>query len=83
MSGLRTLHLVLKYKWYDLIERGEKLWEYRDKKPIWKKKIWDECPVIIVFHRGYTSTTMSWLVDHIEDRPHMYAIRLSCRVDED
>ena len=33
------LHLVLKAEYYDLIERGEKLEEYRDITPHWRKRI--------------------------------------------
>jgi len=33
------LHLVMKGKWFDMIERDEKLEEYRSIKPYWWKRI--------------------------------------------
>lgn len=35
---MKTLHLVLKHKWYDKIASGEKTSEYREAKPYWNKK---------------------------------------------
>lgn len=34
---MKTIHLVLKFKWYDLIESGQKNEEYRDITPYFKK----------------------------------------------
>lgn len=34
-----VLHLILKQKWYRMIERGEKTEEYRDIKPFWIKRL--------------------------------------------
>lgn len=38
-SECAVLSLVLKYKWYDMIERGEKREEYREKKPYWETRL--------------------------------------------
>lgn len=38
---MKTLHLVLKSKWYDMIEIGEKKEEYREIKPYWEKRLLD------------------------------------------
>ena len=38
-KNLRTLHLVLKRKWWDMIESGEKKEEYREIKPYWEKRL--------------------------------------------
>lgn len=38
---MRDLKLVLKGKWYDMIESGEKPEEYRDDKPYWGKRLTD------------------------------------------
>ena len=80
---MKTLHLVLKAKWYDMIASGEKKEEYREIKPYWEKRLLegvgeDEegegetcCHVFYVdydrvcFHRGYTSTTMTFAVESI------------------
>jgi len=35
----KTLHLVLKKKWFSLIESGEKLEEYREIKPYWASRL--------------------------------------------
>jgi hypothetical protein len=50
-----TLHLVLAYKWYDMIERGVKLEEYREVTPYWEKRIWGKRPCIrkVAFQKGY------------------------------
>lgn len=37
---MKTLHLVLKSKWYDKIESGEKTSEYRECKPYWNKRFY-------------------------------------------
>ena len=44
-SECAILPLVLKKKWYDLIDSGEKTEEYRDAKPFWEKRIkkWLNC----------------------------------------
>ena len=39
---MRVLHLVLKSKWYDMIESGIKKEEYREIKPYWIKRLCDE-----------------------------------------
>ena len=39
-----TLHLTLKKRWWDMIERGEKTEEYREIKPYWIRRLcryWD------------------------------------------
>lgn len=36
---MKTLHLVLKHKWYDKIVSGEKTSEYRECKPYWNKRL--------------------------------------------
>ena len=39
MKDPKTLHLVLKRKWWDMIERGEKKEEYRAFTEYWVKRI--------------------------------------------
>jgi hypothetical protein len=34
---MKTLHLTLEYRWYDMIERGEKTEEYREMK--WVRRV--------------------------------------------
>lgn len=40
-NKMKTLNLVLKHKWYDMIDRGEKPEEYREIKPYWTKRLTD------------------------------------------
>ena len=74
------LPLVLKKKWYDLIDRGEKKEEYRDAKPFWDKRItkWLSCQeglfgisnkyLVIGFSRGYRKPDMFFMARHCEKR---------------
>lgn len=73
---MKTLHLVLKHKWYDMIAGGEKKEEYRELTPYWTKRLVEDLgedfhPVFfknydrICFHKGYTSTTMTFKVKDI------------------
>lgn len=39
---MNTLKLVLKKKWFDMIDAGEKTEEYREIKPYWVKRLIDE-----------------------------------------
>lgn len=81
---MKTIHLVLKHKWYDMIESGEKLEEYREWTEYWRKRLLGypifvmqptrsvqrvtlpiEEGATVIFHRGYTSTTMTFQVDSL------------------
>lgn len=39
MEKMKILHLPLMAKWYEMIERGEKLEEYREVKSYWIRKL--------------------------------------------
>lgn len=66
----KTLELILKNRWYDMIASGEKREEYREWKPYWLQRlgkcidgIWIlKAPDIIRFRRGYTNLTMEFRV---------------------
>lgn len=49
---MKTLHLVLKSKWYDMIDRGEKKEEYRENTSYWMKRI-GKIHDVVCFHRGW------------------------------
>lgn len=54
----RVLYLTLKKKWFDRIRSGKKKVEYRQVKPYWIKRLFDEDGVIRVwdevhFRNGY------------------------------
>lgn len=40
----KVLDLSLKYQWYDMIERGEKLIEYRELSPYWVNRLTERKP---------------------------------------
>lgn len=54
---MTIIHLVLKGKWYDMIQSGEKKEEYREYKPYWIKRFNKPHYQIdhVIFHRGYTN----------------------------
>lgn len=37
--NVKILHLVLKKKWYEMQESGEKTEEYRELSPYWRKRL--------------------------------------------
>jgi ASC-1-like (ASCH) protein len=66
---MRVVHLVLKYKWFDLIASGHKKIEHRNVTERWWKMLVENIPDAIVFHRGYTSTTILKNVTHVDLGP--------------
>lgn len=75
----KTLHLVLKHKWYEMIDSGVKTEEYREIKPYYEKRLC-ECSYhdeygrikdcykkydYVCFHKGYTANTMTFEVESI------------------
>lgn len=96
MSNHNTLHLVLKDVWYDKIASGEKTSEYRECKPYWNKKFTGDkyrsglCLKYdtVVFHKGYTATTMEFEIRSIDilygyndlNLPYCWEIKLGQRI---
>jgi len=68
---MNVLDLVLKHKWYDMIDVGDKPEEYRQKNDYWNNRLIDKETLRVKpfshvrFHRGYTSTTMLWTITDI------------------
>lgn len=70
----KTLHLVLKRKWWDMIASGEKKEEYRSQSDYWIKRLIDgqyygsdaldkyKPYENVCFHLGYTNTTMTFRI---------------------
>jgi len=54
----KTLHLVLKSKWYDKIASGEKTSEYRECKPYWNKRFMPEQD----FYAGYDPVAFDYCI---------------------
>ena len=62
MNDMIILDLVLKGKWYDMIERGAKLEEYREIKPYWNKRLFSRPYTHVRFRRGYTKKSMTYTI---------------------
>lgn len=71
MQGTTQLHLTLTHHWYDEIAAGRKFIEYRKVTPFWTKRLSERTYDQIVFHRGYTSTTITawWMGMTVGDCP--------------
>lgn len=50
---MKTLHLTVKKRWFDLIKKGIKKTEYREYKPYWIARLKDKKFNIIQFKNGY------------------------------
>lgn len=62
----KTLHLMLTYHWLDKIASGEKNAEYRRFTANWRKRLADvRTGDLVVFHRGYTSRTITHRIEQI------------------
>lgn len=59
----RCLHLVLKHQWYDMIDDGLKIEEYRSHTPRYRRLLENRSYDYIVLHRGYTKTVMTFMYD--------------------
>lgn len=51
---MKTLDLVVKHKWYDMIESGEKTEEYREMKPYWWNMLYKIKQEPMVCHISYS-----------------------------
>lgn len=73
------VHLVLKHKYYDLIDAGKKKIEYRDNTPYWRKRILDKD--FVTFHRGYTNETMTFRISVLAVDEKQISIWLGERIE--
>ena len=69
-SECNILHLVMKRKWFSMIDSGEKQEEYRDETPHWERiySWWANrgCRTnVVAFQNGYHKPTMWFVVDGI------------------
>lgn len=62
-TKIDTVHLVLRHKWYDMIDSGKKTEEYRAIST-WRRRLGGNIK-FVTFHRGYSSTTMTFEVQSI------------------
>jgi len=73
---MKTLHLILKKKWFDLILSGEKKEEYREIKDYWQKRLCGSDPDdqgfyyfdTITFTNGYAKDAPRFVIDLIDIR---------------
>lgn len=63
--NVKILHLVLKKKWYEMQERGEKPEEYRASTPYWCNRLIGKGYSHVTFHYGYTKRTFTHKIDCI------------------
>lgn len=61
-----TIHLVLRHKWYDLIEKGIKKEEYRLINDYWKNRLGKYSYNYVCFHRGYTTRCLEFEIKNIK-----------------
>ena len=62
---MKTLHLPLKAKWFNMYERDEKPEEYRDITPYWQTRLASNDYTHVCFHYGYTKRTMIYEIKEI------------------
>ncbi|MEK6945573.1 MAG: ASCH domain-containing protein [Nanoarchaeota archaeon] len=77
----KILYLTLKKKWFDLISSGEKKIEYREIKPYWTKRLFDNGNSkkfdFIIFKNGYTKNSPKIKVEFLGiTKNKMYEILL-------
>lgn len=66
---MRTLHLTLKKKWFDMIASGEKKEEYRDLKKFWMSRLTDGLEQYQMISVARLGVKVKWKeFDHIEFR---------------
>lgn len=84
------LKLRLTFKWYDLIESGEKTNEYRKCSDYWNKRFENNKYEEVLFYRGYTKKKMRFEIKSIKkykgkndlNEEIVWKIKLGGRIDE-
>lgn len=69
-AAVKTLHLTLKKKWFDMILSGEKQEEYREIKPYWGKRLRPfftdiESKKHIIFKNGYSKNAREMTIEFL------------------
>lgn len=62
---METLDLVLKGKWFDMIQSGIKREEYREIKSYWTKRLFNKEYSQVKFRRGYTKNSLIFQITDI------------------
>ena len=61
---MKTLHLILKRRWFDLVAAGVKSVEYREVTPYWRKRLRKTFDVVHFrngYHRDAPQVTRRWM----------------------
>ena len=66
---MKTLDLVLKKKWFDMIASGEKTEEYREIKPYWANRILYHIPLGI---KEYWQSVLDRAFTFVKDHPECF-----------
>lgn len=68
---VKTLKLVLKKKYFDMIASGEKKEEYRELTPYWERRLWEHAPWSdhVTWPREYDAVT--FYLGYAKNRPSM------------
>lgn len=86
MNTPLVLHLVLMHEYYDQINEGKKLIEYRRNTPYWRKRIieqWDSNGGnVVIFHKGYTKITMTFTIEKYVLNLGMIELHLGDRISK-
>ena len=64
----KTLHLVLKRKWWDMIASGEKMEEYREVCHYWAIRLLNEQYRWYTMNTDYPKDFLVWIREHLEHR---------------
>ena len=61
---MKTLHLTLKKKWFDMILSGEKKEEYREIKEYWTNRLFEKEKFdVISFRNGYATNAPTMIIE--------------------
>ena len=64
----KTLHLVLKRKWWDMIASGEKKEEYREVCHYWARRLLNEHYRWYSLNTDYPKDFLGWIREHLDHR---------------
>ena len=64
----KTLHLVLKHKWWDMIASGEKKEEYREVCHYWAIRLLDNKYRWYSLNTDYPKDFLGWIREHLDRR---------------
>ena len=64
----KTLHLVLKRKWWDIIASGEKKEEYREVCHYWARRLLNEQYCWYTLNTDYPKDFLGWIREHLDRR---------------